>query len=105
MHATTGQIDIRSYWQLTPQHANGVRDSVRLDGLRTLLTSTMQSHLVSDVRAGSCLSGGIDSSTVVSLIGKIWREQPDQATALGDQFLTFTSCWECPELDERTYAD
>ena len=105
VHAATGQIDVRGYWQLTPQHANGVRDSVKLDGLRTLLTSTMQSHLVSDVRAGSCLSGGIDSSTVVSLIGKIWREQPDQATALGDQFLTFTSCWKYPELDERTYAD
>src|SRR2546422_4621907 len=53
----------------------------------------------------SCLSGGIDASTVVSLIGKIWREQPDQATALGDRFLTFTSCWKYPELDERTYAD
>ena len=105
VHAATGQIDVRSYWQLTPQHANGVRDSVRLDGLRALLESTMQSHLVSDVRAGSCLSGGIDSSTVVSLIGKIWREQPDQATALGDRFLTFTSCWKYPELDERTYAD
>ncbi len=105
VHAATGQIDVRGYWQLTPQHANGVRDSARLEGLRTLLTSTMQSHLVSDVRAGSCLSGGIDSSTVVSLIGKIWREQPDQATALGDRFLTFTSCWKYPELDERTYAD
>jgi asparagine synthase (glutamine-hydrolysing) len=105
VHAATGQVDVRGYWQLTPEHANGVRDSVRLDRLRTLLTSTMQSHLVSDVRAGSCLSGGIDSSTVVSLIGKIWREQPDQATALGDRFLTFTSCWKYPELDERTYAD
>src|SRR6266550_5144331 len=104
VHAATGQIDVRGYWQLTPQHANGVHDSARLDGLRTLLTSTMQSHLVSDVRAGSCLSGGIDSSTVVSLIGKIWREQPDQATALGDRFLTFTSCWKYPELDERAYA-
>jgi asparagine synthase (glutamine-hydrolysing) len=105
VHAATGQIDVRSYWQLIPQHANGVRDSVRLDGLRTLLESTMQSHLISDVRAGSCLSGGLDSSTVVSLIGKIWREQPDQATALGDRFLTFTSCWKYKELDERTYAD
>jgi asparagine synthase (glutamine-hydrolysing) len=105
VHASTGRVDVRQYWQLLPEHANGVRDSVRLDGLRTLLTSTMQSHLMSDVRAGSCLSGGIDSSTVVSLIGKLWREQPDQATALGDRFLTFTSCWKYPELDERTYAD
>ena len=105
VHAATRQIDVRAYWQLTPEHGNGIRDSVRLDGLRTLLTSTMQSHLVSDVRAGSCLSGGIDSSTVVSLIAKIWREQPDQATAVGDRFLTFTSCWKYRELDERIYAD
>jgi len=104
VHAATGRIDVRAYWQLVPQNGNGVHDRDRVDGLRTLLASTMQSHLVSDVRAGSCLSGGLDSSTVVSLIGKIWREQPDQATALGDQFLTFTSCWEYPELDERTYA-
>jgi len=105
VHARTGRVDVRPYWQLIPEYGNGILDSVRLDGLRTLLASTMQSHLVSDVRAGSCLSGGIDSSTVVSLIGKLWREEPDQATALGDRFLTFTSCWKYPELDERTYAD
>jgi asparagine synthase (glutamine-hydrolysing) len=103
--AASGRIDVRAYWQLTPQHGNGVRDADRLDGLRSLLENAMQSHLVSDVRAGSCLSGGIDSSIVVSLIGKIWREHPDAATALGDRFLTFTSCWEYPELDERTYAE
>src|SRR5436309_4218431 len=99
-----GQVDVRPYWQLAPQAANGIPDRTRLDGLRELLTSTIRSHLISDVRAGSCLSGGIDSSTVVSLIGKIWREQPEAATAVGDRFFTFTSCWEYPELDERQYA-
>jgi len=99
-----GQVDVRPYWQLAPQAANGIPDRTRLEGLRELLTSTIRSHLISDVRAGSCLSGGIDSSTVVSLIGKIWREQPDAAAALGDRFFTFTSCWDYPELDEREYA-
>jgi asparagine synthase (glutamine-hydrolysing) len=65
---------------------------------------TTRSHLISDVRAGSCLSGGLDSSAVVGLIGKLWREQPEAATAVGDQFFTFTSCYEYPELDERSYA-
>jgi asparagine synthase (glutamine-hydrolysing) len=103
--AASGRIDVRSYWQLIPQYANGATDAERLNALRDLLESTMQSHLISDVRAGSCLSGGVDSSIVVSLIGKIAREHPDAATALGDRFLTFTSCWEYPELDERTYAE
>jgi len=100
----SGRIDIRRYWHLDPETTNGVPDRERLDGLGTLLERTVRSHLLSDVRAGSCLSGGIDSSTVVSLMGKIWREQPEAAKALGESFLTFTSCWEYPELDEREYA-
>jgi len=101
----TGQIAVRRYWELLPPtHRNGTTDDARLDRLREMLLNTTRSHLISDVRAGSCLSGGIDSSTVVSLIGKIWRDQPEAATAVGDRFFTFTSCWEYPELDERQYA-
>lgn len=94
-----------SYWDPTPKPDwEGLNDVGRIDLLRDLLVNTTRSHLISDVRAGSCLSGGLDSSAVVALIGKIWREQPEAATALGDQFHTFTSCYEYPELDERTYA-
>jgi len=101
----TGQVHVRRYWELLPPASrNGTTDAARIERLRELLLDTTRSHLISDVRAGSCLSGGIDSSTVVALIGKIWREQPDAATAVGDSFFTFTSCWEYPELDERQYA-
>lgn len=101
----TGQVRSWSYWDPTPKPEwNGLDDGGRIELLRSLLLSTTRSHLISDVRAGSCLSGGLDSSAVVALIGKIWREQPEAASALGDQFHTFTSCYEYPELDERTYA-
>jgi asparagine synthase (glutamine-hydrolysing) len=101
----SGQLTVRRYWELTPPAArNGTSDAARLDRLGALLLDTTRSHLISDVRAGSCLSGGIDSSAVVALIGKIWRDQPEAATAVGDRFYTFTSCWDYPELDERRYA-
>src|SRR6266568_1534042 len=101
----SGQITTRQYWELAPPASrNGTTDAARLTRLSEILLDTTRSHLISDVRAGSCLSGGIDSSTVVSLIGKIWRDQPEAATAVGDRFFTFTSCWEYPELDERQYA-
>src|ERR1043166_3731458 len=100
----TGQTASDAYWRLRPTASNGVRDVQRIDGLRTLLTGTTCRHLMSDVRVGSCLSGGLDSSTVVSLMGKIRQEQPDAATALGDSFCTFTACYEQREVDERTYA-
>ncbi len=102
---TTGKLQQRCYWTLNPRSTvAGLSDSEQISSLREMLIQTTRSHLVSDVRAGSCLSGGLDSSAVVGLIGKIWREQPGDASALGDQFNTFTSCYKYPELDERQYA-
>jgi asparagine synthase (glutamine-hydrolysing) len=104
LDVATGRIDVARYWEFVPQSLNGTPDRARLDGLRDLLVTTTRSHLVSDVRAGSCLSGGIDSSTVVSLIGTLRREQPEATAAVGDRLFTFTSCWPYRELDEREYA-
>ncbi len=109
-HALTLDIATRqlrkwSYWQPAPRSDwTGLQDEERVDLLRDLLLRTTRAHLLSDVRAGSCLSGGLDSSAVVALIGKIWQEQPEAASAVGDEFHTFTSCYEYPELDERKYA-
>ena len=99
-----GRLVTRRYWELTPNVESHGADPERIDGLRELLLTTVRNHLNSDVRAGSCLSGGLDSSTIVSLVGKIWREQPDSASAIGDNFHTFTSCYQDPKLDERGYA-
>ena len=100
----SGRPATRQYWRLVPQPTNGTHPHDDAERLRELLIDTTCKHLISDVRAGSCLSGGLDSSTVVSLIGKLWREQPDAATAVGDRFYTFTSCYSYSELDEREYA-
>ena len=69
-------------------------DADDVTDLRETLIATVRSHLISDVRVGSCLSGGLDSSTLVGIIGKIWREQPEAAAAIGDRLFTFTSCYE-----------
>ena len=100
----SGRYDVRRYWELTAHGTNGTGDAHKIADLRELLTDAMRRHLISDVRAGSCLSGGIDSSVVVGLVGKVWREHPEAATALGDRFFTFTSCWDDPACDERQYA-
>src|ERR1051326_6656045 len=100
----SGRYDVRRYWELTAHGTNGTGDAHKIADLRELLTDAMRRHLISDVRAGSCLSGGIDSSVVVGLVGKVWREHPEAATALGDRFFTFTSCWDDPACAERQYA-
>lgn len=100
----TQRTFIRRYWKLEPKTDKRASDAERITHLRDRLLATVSSHLNSDVRVGSCLSGGLDSSTIVSLAGKIWREQPDSAAAVGDNFHTFTSCYDDPRLDERGYA-
>ncbi|MGH7508905.1 MAG: asparagine synthase (glutamine-hydrolyzing) [Gemmatimonadales bacterium] len=105
LDVTSRRLDRWCYWKPAPKPDwDHLPDGERIEELRELLVRTTRSHLISDVRAGSCLSGGLDSSAVVALIGKIWREQPEAATAVGDRFNTFTSCYEYPELDERRYA-
>ena len=104
LEIASGKLDVRRYWELVPHSTNGKSDASKIGDVRELLMDAMRRHLISDVRAGSCLSGGIDSSVVVGMVGKVWRDQPDAATALGDSFFTFTSCWDNPECDEREYA-
>ena len=44
--------------------------------LRQLLEESVQAHLVSDVPLGVFLSGGIDSSALVALMGQVTNSQP-----------------------------
>jgi len=113
LDVATKKFAIKRYWSLKPGHDSGASasptgaanmDDERVAALRDRLLDTMRRHLISDVRAGSCLSGGLDSSVVVGLIGKIQSEQPEAASAVGENLYTFTSCYEYKEIDEREYA-
>ncbi len=56
--------------------------------------SAMKEHLIADVEVGSCLSGGLDSSSIVC-------EAADQTSGL---FKTFTCTFPGEEIDEGDYA-
>jgi len=105
LDAATGRTDVRRYWSLELRQERGTGDAAHVDRVRDSLVKTVRSHLLSDVRAGSCLSGGLDSSTLVGVIGKLWREDRDATSAIGDRLYTFTSCYERQRaFDEREYA-
>jgi asparagine synthase (glutamine-hydrolysing) len=96
-------VAIRRYWEPRPRPA-ARDDHEHISRVRSALVDTMRKHLISDVRAGSCLSGGLDSSTVVGVMGQIQREEPEAAAAIGDRIYTFTSCYDTKAFDEREYA-
>lgn len=100
----TGRTSIRRYWGLESQPSREQSDDECIRQLRETLVDTIRTHLISDVRVGSCLSGGLDSSTLVGVIGKIWRDEPEAAASIGDRLYTFTSCYEQNAFDERGYA-
>ena len=63
---------------------------------RHQFTESIRLHMRSDVRVGTCLSGGLDSSLIAA----------HAADHLGDAPLaTFTAVYDDPSLDERRYVE
>jgi asparagine synthase (glutamine-hydrolysing) len=70
--------------------------------VREALFDSVRLHLRSDVSVGACLSGGIDSSAVVSIVSRFVGTE--DAIRVGAQLQTFTAFFEQPRLDERPFA-
>jgi len=66
---------------------------------KELFIDSVNLRLRSDVPVGSCLSGGLDSSAVVSVGSALLQKKADKT------FNTFTACWKNEEIDERKYAE
>ena len=62
---------------------------------RELLARSVDLHLRSDVEVGSCLSGGLDSSALVSFAAPRMKNV---------HFNTFTAAYQEPEADESDYV-
>jgi asparagine synthase (glutamine-hydrolysing) len=56
------------YWQWTPRPDHAPTEEEWLDRLEDTLLDSLRCHLLSDVPLGAFLSGGIDSSLVVSML-------------------------------------
>ncbi|MBI4092659.1 MAG: asparagine synthase (glutamine-hydrolyzing) [Candidatus Kerfeldbacteria bacterium] len=95
---TTSGMTIQRYWQLTPVFSKLPFDRAA-DQFRYLLTDSIKLRLRSDVPIGTCLSGGLDSSTIALLAHQLLRQQ--------DQILqqkTFTAVSAEAKYDERRYS-
>ncbi len=90
------EIKFLRYWS-PPTHTLKIGVKEAATELRRLLTRSIELHLRSDVPVGACLSGGLDSSAIIS-IGTSFL--PD-----GNKFNTFTTRYPgYPEIDESKWA-
>jgi asparagine synthase (glutamine-hydrolysing) len=96
-------LRLQRYWDFE------ISDSLARSGVseedktrfRNLLTSAVALRLRGDVRVGSCLSGGIDSASIVCLIDALIA--PELKKNIGDCQKAFSAIFRFPGLDERPY--
>ncbi|MFN4212716.1 MAG: asparagine synthase (glutamine-hydrolyzing) [Microgenomates group bacterium] len=69
------------------------------------LTEAIRLRLISEVPVGSCLSGGLDSSTVVALVNKLLKEKVNEAQSVGKIQKTFSAVFPREINDEEKYID
>jgi asparagine synthase (glutamine-hydrolysing) len=90
------KLDLRRYWLAPPvEKSIGMQDAAA--EVKRLLERSVELHLRSDVPVGSCLSGGLDSSSIVCIGTTLLPK--------GSRFNTFTTRYpEYLEIDETRWA-
>ncbi|MES2701951.1 MAG: asparagine synthase (glutamine-hydrolyzing) [Bacteroidota bacterium] len=96
--AESGKFDIVKWYTLTPKKWKGSYDEAA-EQLKSLLTDAVNVRLRSDVTVGSCLSGGLDSSSIVCIAAELLRAKGDFS---GQE--TVTACYDNARYDEWGFA-
>ena len=93
-----GKFRKRRYWDIDPrEQEDGKSDSFYAEQFRELLTDSVRLRLRADVPVGSSLSGGLDSSTIVSIINRLLPPEGIQKT--------FSARFDEPASDEGKWID
>ena len=97
----TAPLPCASYW--TPElRADGSADPA---DFRRRFRESVERRLVSEVPVGSCLSGGLDSTTIVSFMSELLQEDVPDAASLRGQLKTFSAVFDGDPIDEREYIE
>jgi asparagine synthase (glutamine-hydrolysing) len=86
---------VERYWELVLQPLYQLSDAAARANFTEKFIDAVRLRMRSDVPVGSCLSGGLDSSSIVCVT---------RALVPHADFHTFSACYEDPALDERNYV-
>ena len=100
-----GDVRQEKYWDVAVSpgfFSPGGGDEAQARGFLETLADAVRIHLRSDVPIGTCLSGGLDSSTVVALINRIIAKEP--VRQIPGRQKTFSACFSDRRFDESEYV-
>ncbi len=70
---------------------------------RRLFRESVRRRLVAEVPVGACLSGGLDSTTILRLMDELVKEDGEETRAVGERIKTFSAVFDNDPIDERDY--
>jgi len=106
LNTTSGELSIEKYYTLKHNkswktlNSDNLRSTI--NELKQTITKAISIRLNADVKTGSCLSGGIDSSTVVTKINELLNQK--EIKQIGKEQEVFTSSYPNTKIDESGWA-
>lgn len=98
--ALTRPLQPRRWYHLPEPNSITMSAKQAADMFRDLFIDSVRLQLRADVDIGSCLSGGLDSSAIVSVMARLLAEG-----AAGNRIHTISSCYEEKSVDERPFIE
>jgi asparagine synthase (glutamine-hydrolysing) len=75
------------------------------DTFKKAFITAVERRLVADVTVGTCLSGGLDSSSIVCVMSQLLADGAPDATSMGDRVRTFSAVFDGDPIDEQEYIE
>jgi asparagine synthase (glutamine-hydrolysing) len=76
-----------------------------VEKFRKILIEAIRKRLISEVPVGTCLSGGLDSSTVVSVVNQLLKEKAKETRSVGKIQQTFSAVFPDGSNNEEKYVE
>jgi asparagine synthase (glutamine-hydrolysing) len=103
----SNEFDTRTYYKLdvnsTFEPFNELKNKQYIDQVKHLCFESVRKRLRSDIPIGFCLSGGIDSSSIVCMTNELKRL--NQISGMGDRLVAFTAVNNIAATDETIWAE
>ena len=100
-----GEVTIKRYWEPNFESAVDLSEAELSERFERLFLDSVRSQLVGEVPIGSCLSGGLDSSSIVAAISRLIGESIPERAVVGERQKTFSAVFPGEVNDETAYID